>query len=37
MMVVKQSANRAILLEKILSDAPRAGFPHFLEAFPFSF
>ena len=34
--VLKQSANHAIILAKILSYAPRAGFPHFLEALPFS-
>jgi len=35
--VLKQSAYRAIILAKILSYAHRAGFPNFLEAFPFSF
>jgi len=32
--VLKQSENRAKFVAKILSYAPRAGFPHFLEAFP---
>ena len=35
--VVKQSANHAIILANILSYAPRAGFPHLLEAFFSSF
>ena len=35
--VLKQSAYHAIILAKILSYAPRAGFPQFLEAFSFSF
>jgi len=34
---IKQSANSAIILAKILSYAPRAGFHNFLEAFPSSF
>ena len=34
---IRQSAYRAIILAKILTYAPRAGFPHFLEAFLFSF
>ena len=35
--VLKQSANRTIILAKILSYAPRAVFPHVLEASPSSF
>jgi len=31
--VLKQSANRAVILANILCDAPRSGFPHVLEAF----
>jgi len=34
--VLKQCANRAIIIAKILSYAPHAGFPHFLDAFPSS-
>ena len=34
--VLKQSANRAIIRAKILFYAPRARFPHSLEAFPSS-
>src|SRR6218665_512054 len=34
---LRQSTYRAIILAKIFSCAPSAGFPHFLEAFPFSF
>src|SRR6218665_510512 len=35
--VLKQSANRAIILAKNLSYAPRTGFPHFLETLSSSF
>jgi len=35
--VLKQSANRAIILAKSLSYSPRARFPHFREAFHSSF
>ena len=35
--VLKQSANNAIILAQILSYAPRAGLPHFLQASPSSF
>ena len=35
--VLEQSEYRAIIIAKILSYAPRAGFLHFLETIPFSF